>query len=160
MSDAHSLVPSETINDCLITLRRLVAVEILLTIAVVVAGFAEVSFLPPLLREFRNQAYATFRITDLLLLVIALPMFVLMIVAWIALWRRWRSGRILYTIVWISCVPIILLAGPSASSAISNLLNSVATLVGGIVLGFLYFSDIRHLYERPNSESRGGGTPA
>lgn len=147
MSDAYPLVVSDMIKSSLISLRRLVAVEILLTIAVIVVALAEVPFLPPLLREFQNQAYASFKVTDLLLLAIALPLFVLMIVTWIALWRGWRGGRIMYTIVWISCVPVLLLSGPTAQSAIHTLIDAAASLMGGIILGFLYFSDIRRLYE-------------
>lgn len=153
MSETYSLVSSDTIKHCLITLRRFVVVEIFLTISVVFVGLAETPFLPPLLREFQNQAYASFRVTDFLLLAIALPLLVLMIVTWVALWRGWRGGRIMYTIVWISTVPILLLAGPSVRTPIHALVDTAASLVGGLILGFLYFSDIRRLYDEPYREN-------
>lgn len=149
MSETDLPTPADAIARCRITLRRLVVIEILLTIAVVVVSFVEIPFLPPLLQEFQRQTLDTFGIKELALLCLAIPLFILVIVAWIALWRGWRSGRVLYTIVWLSTVPIYLLSGPSVQSAIHSIVDTATSFVGGIIIGFLYFSEIRQVYETP-----------
>jgi putative Mn2+ efflux pump MntP len=128
----------------------LVIAEIVLTVLVIPIAILDSLLLPRTLQEYYHKSFETFRILDVLLLGIALPILALMIVAWVALLRGWRSGRLLYTIVWAAYVPILLLAGPGIQSPLYAIFDTASNLLGGIILGFLYFSGIRHFY-RPKS---------
>lgn len=129
-------------------LRRLLLLEIALLIFVVILEFTQPGSLPPLLQQYLwNEQEAPLSITDGLFLGFGVPLVILYVVAWVALWKNWRSGRRLYTFGCVGAILLNLLAGPTIYSAFSSTLDTVAAIVTGAILGMLYFSDLRHRYE-------------
>ena len=149
MNEATTTEVSDTIAHCRSTLRWLVIVEILLTAFSGAVSFLQTPFLPPALQQFERESFSSFGIRELLLLCLAAPLLILSLIAWIALLRGWRSGRTLYTIVWLAVAPLMLLLGPRVASALLSTVDAATSVIGGIILGLLYFSDIRRLYEPP-----------
>lgn len=147
MNEASINLSSEATVRCRRLLRRLVLIEIVLTFIVIAVSVFQTYLLPPVLQEFERQAAERFGLREIALLCLAVPVFILLIVTWIALFRGWRSGRLLYTVLWLAGLPLLLLAGPSVHSPLYSVVETASSVLGGIILGFLYFSEIRHLYE-------------
>ena len=130
-------------------LRYLIVAEIVLVVLMVAAAFVEDRFLPPLLQQYQESISSDeFSSTDILWLAVGIPALIVSIVAWIALWRGWRIGRRLYTIGWIAFLPVIAFTGPLVQTGAVSFIDTVSSLVGGVILGLLYFSDLRQQYDR------------
>ena len=130
------------------TLRRLIVCDIVLLIAIVAVSLLEERFLPAELRSYLDsvseQGWST---ADWIFMVLGVPLFVLLIVAWIALWRGWRSGRRLYTVVWVGFLPLSGSSAPFIMGPVLATIEPLAYLVPGLILGLLYFSELRLTYE-------------
>ncbi|HEX8373293.1 MAG TPA: hypothetical protein VF585_10965 [Chthoniobacterales bacterium] len=130
------------------TLRRLILVEIAVTSVLLGIGFFGEPFLPAPLQSYLDaQASAPLTSLDSLILPMDLLFLVLSVIAWVGLWRGWRRSRGLYTWLWIISLPLILAHGPDVASGVSQCLATTGTLVGGLIMGLLYFSELRHRYE-------------
>jgi hypothetical protein len=130
-----------------VILRRLIVAEIALSALYAVVVGAQDAFLPPALREYEeSRAAAALTLHDGIMLAIAVPGLALLMISWVALWRDWRSGRLLYTIAWASGLAVAFLGGPVVETAIGKALDTTASVVGGLTLGLLYFSDLRWRY--------------
>ena len=131
-----------------LTLRILILAEVLLTLLGVSVAFMDEALLPPPLRNYvRAEWDAPWGWRDSLLLALGLPVIVLVISAWVGLWRGWRNARLLYTLPWVVTLPLLAL-GPEVASGPSQLLDTTSVLVSGMILGLLYFSELRHRYRR------------
>ena len=129
-------------------LRRLILCEVVMTGLAVLAAFLEEPHLPAELRQYLESPTASSRpIPDPAYLAILMAILLLVIVSWVALWRGWRSGRRLYTAVWICSLPGYAIAGPSVTGALGSLAEGLAMLTAGAILSLLYFSEIRVRYE-------------
>jgi hypothetical protein len=130
-------------------LRRLILCEMILTPPTLYISSFEEQYLPPELRSYLNAvANQALNLQDGLILAIGIPCIVLHIGAWIALWCGSRSGRLLYTLVWIVSIPMASIAAPWVTGPIAAGLTSLSDLVPGFILGLLYFSDLRLTYEK------------
>ncbi|HEX8311780.1 MAG TPA: hypothetical protein VF614_10705, partial [Chthoniobacteraceae bacterium] len=77
---------------------------------------------------------------------------ILALVSWIALWRGWRSGRRLYTASWICSLPTYAIGAPWITGALGSVADLLSAITAGLILGLLYFSEIRTRYERAMAE--------
>ena len=152
MNEAGTNAHSDAIARCLVTLRWLVTVEILLCVIGMGLAFFDIHLLPPALQQFQREQVESASVIDIVTLCLAIPLLIFAIIGWVALFRGWRSGRMLRVILIVASVPIAFLQGPTVQSSLFSTIESLAALVGGVILGFLYYSDIRHLYEKPGTE--------
>jgi len=130
-------------------LRYFIVAEILLVALMLAAAFVEDRFLPPLLQQYQESISSDeLSSTDILWLAIGIPALIVSIVAWVALWRGWRIGRRLYTIAWVAFLPTIAFTGPLVQTGPVSCLDTLLSAIGGVILGLLYFSDLRQLYAR------------
>jgi hypothetical protein len=142
MSDQPEPLPLQRV------LRYCILAEIVLVALSIGAVFVENRFLPPLLRQYQESVFsAQLSAGDGLWLAIGVLAVIFSVVAWVALWRRWRSGRRLYTLAWVLFLPMMAFTGPVVHTGPGDCLETLLSVVGGIILGLLYFSDLRHLYD-------------
>lgn len=73
------------------------------------------------------------------------------LVAWVALPNLWWFGRRLYAIAWASWVLHRLVSGASVQTGPGATFTMVGSVVGGAILGLVYFSDLRRHFERPRA---------
>ena len=73
------------------------------------------------------------------------------LVAWVALPNLWWFGRRLYSIAWASWVLHALVGGASVLSGPGAMFTMLGSVVGGAILGLVYFSDLRRSFERPRT---------
>jgi len=131
-------------------LRRLIATDIACSGAAFSIGFFGDPFLTGVLRAYQDaQLDADMSQRDWLLLPLDVALLALSVAAWVALWRGAKRGRFLYTILVFASIGLLPFDEPMASSGLTMLLLSAGTLVQGVILGTLYFSDLRHRGE-PN----------
>lgn len=130
------------------TIRRLIVVEIALLVVVVAAAFAEERFLPAELQSYlAAEAESPWTACDWVFVAVGVPLFVLIIVSWVALWRGWPTARFLYTLTWGLSLPLYGIGAPFITGPFGSVLQAASCLVSGMLLGLLYFSDFRRAHE-------------
>src|SRR5581483_9186203 len=85
--------------------------------------------------------------------------FIALLVANIGVFFFWRGMRALYLIVVIASVLESVYLGPFANSGPSDFLENVMNAVSGIILGLIFFSPARELFERPAFAATAMGPP-
>lgn len=83
-------------------------------------------------------------------------------VAWVGLLQHWRPARALYLVSWALNLAVTLPAGVSVMSSAGAVAQTLDSAIGGMLLGLLYFTDLRERFEaRPVvAEPRPLGTSA
>ena len=72
-----------------------------------------------------------------------------MLVANIGLYVFWRAARALYLVVIVAAVLGSIYLGPSANSGVADFLETAMNVVSGMILGLVYYSDVREAFEPP-----------
>jgi hypothetical protein len=130
-------------------LRYLIVLEITVLVIGVAVAFAEKRFLPAQLQQYlADESESALTTVDWLFVAIGIPVVLLFITSWFALWRGWRTGRMLYTLVWAASLPFLALGAPFVTGPFASVFETSSCLISGLLLGLLYFSDLRHDYER------------
>ena len=134
------------------TFRILVAAEILLMIATMVSDMVTGYQLPEELRPFQMGAggsapEAEMRASEWVLAFGGLSIVTLVVVSLIGLLLLWRPARLLYTLSYVVAIPILLFAGPSVSTAITETVGELSSFLGGVIWALLYFSPIKRYFE-------------
>jgi hypothetical protein len=132
--------------------RILVVTEILLSIAVIVSDIVTRHQLPAELQQFHwaggeDAMNAEMRASDWVLAFGGLSLVALGMVSLIGLLFLWRPARLLYTVTYILAFPLVLMAGPSVSTAITETLGEISNFLGGVIWALLYFSSIKERFE-------------
>jgi hypothetical protein len=70
------------------------------------------------------------------------------IAAWIGLLNYWWFARRLYVVSCAAWLTLMLFSGPSVATPLSHMLHTLNALVGGMILGLIYFSDLSRRFER------------
>jgi hypothetical protein len=73
------------------------------------------------------------------------------VVSWIALWLLKPWARVLYTAVVIISLVFALFLGPVVTSSLAEVLSTISTLASGLILGLIWFSELRSRFERPQT---------
>lgn len=127
MKEATNNSKSDAMTHSRATLRRLVIVEMVLSILVIAVSFFQAPLLPPLLQQFEREGFDRFDIAEIVFLCLGIPLLILYVVAWAALLLGWRTGRMLYTMTWVAAIPALSLAGHSAQSALLSTVEAGVT---------------------------------
>jgi len=129
----------------------LVAVQVLLTFASVGAeGFFGWT-LPPALAEYSHSRFVASPFSSpgsvlqlLLLVTTSLAAFA----AWIGLVCFWRGARRLYIVSWVLGTLLTVFSGASVDTSLGAAFRELSSLVGGVIFGLIYFSDLARRFER------------
>ena len=122
--------------------------DIILTILMVPVAVMKDRFLPPALQAYATaDAESPMRLQELVLLVLALPLLLTLIVAWIGLFRYCKSAPLLYLISSVGAVVLPLFEGPTVETAFGTTVDAAAYLISGVILGLVYFSRLRERFE-------------
>lgn len=130
--------------------RILVLAEILLVIAVIVSDVATRGQLPEELRRFHEGAAefgAEMGARQWVLVFGGLSLAALALASLIGLLFLWRPARLLYTLSYVLAFPVLLLAGPNVSTAITDTISELASFLGGVLWALIYFSPVKQYFE-------------
>jgi hypothetical protein len=109
-----------------------------------VADYALPGSLPTETRLHRlERSEAAPRDASLLLTALWIAVAVGTVLAWVGLLYLVREARGLYLASWMGYVTLTLLRGPVVESALGSALSMLTALVGGGILGVVYFSELR-----------------
>ena len=71
------------------------------------------------------------------LLIVGLILLVLLIVAWVGLWRNASWAPPVYVVMWVSCVVVVPFSGPYIGTGIEEMFDFVGTSAGGGILALV-----------------------
>ena len=134
-------------------LLMLVAIDVLLAFASVGAEMFFGWTLPPPL-----AAYARHRVSrlpgagDAFQLLLLGTCVLCAFGAWLGLVNYWRPARRLYLVSWGTWMLLVLLSGPSVKPSVAAMIGVMNALVGGVIIGLVYFSELAQRFERPSVE--------
>jgi len=130
----------------------LILSELVLGVLATISYFALEPILPAPLRAYLAAGgSANFRLYDTLLLALWVAVVIMTALAWIGLLFLARAARPLYLASWVAYIVLLLLRGPVVSVSVSFALEMMTALVGGAILGMIYFSEFGVKF-RPLSE--------
>ena len=129
-------------------LRVAILAEILLAAFGALVDIALETRLPESLRNYLAAESESWLIADNIMLFVGIPTLIATIVGWIGLWRLWRPARPIYLYSWLAGLLLTAFTGPAVSSAVGYMLSDASVLSAGLILGLIYFSDLRHAFER------------
>jgi hypothetical protein len=104
------------------------------------------------LAEMSPSPLAPHESGDLALTALWLAVNAATLVAWVGLLHHWRPARAIYFWTWVATLVLMPLESAWVFAPVGYMLDSAATLVGGTVLGLLYFSDAGAPFARPAIE--------
>ena len=78
------------------------------------------------------------------------------IAAWIGLLNYWWFARRLYVAALIATLTLMLCSGPAVDTPVGAMLDTVNSLIGGMILGLVYFSDLSRRFERSSARVTDG----
>jgi hypothetical protein len=136
-------------------LRTLILIQIPIILADLVAGMSSARTLPEPLRSFRAG-------NDLsgLALVTAGIFLITWLTANFGLYFIWRPARTLLLFSAMLNLLGALVSGPFVRTAWEDMFDDASVLVTGMILGLLYFSPLKELFEKPVATSSGAtGVP-
>lgn len=124
--------------------RGLVVSDIALTVTSIPATLLSEHFLPSALQAYVHaESEAPLTVLEAVLFAFAVALMVVLVVAWVGLLRWRRSAPHLYLVACASYAPFLLIAGPTVSTAFETATGTVGSIISGLILGMVYFSDLR-----------------
>jgi DMSO/TMAO reductase YedYZ heme-binding membrane subunit len=106
--------------------------------------------LPPAVHDYVHQRFSSLPgLADVFPLLVLATTVLCSFAAWIGLVSYWSHARRLYLIASGLGVFHILLAGPSIKPSIAEAITVVNAMVGGAIIGLVYFSELARRFERP-----------
>src|SRR5262245_15745532 len=136
-------------------LWTLVVANIFLTFATVGAQGVLAWTLPPALAEFTRSRFSDswmWNVGHLFHLMLLATTALFAFASWIALASFWRFARGLYVFSWVLGILVVLTAGPSVRTSVSAMFREMNALVGGAIVGLVYFSELAQRFERGAAE--------
>lgn len=135
-------------------LRFFVVCEIILVSFTVASDYWLQRTLPPELQEYlKNEETGLTFVPAVYLFYSFILVIICQIIGWIGLWRLWAPGRIFYTCAWCAGIVYVGIMGPSVNPGLTSALNDAVGVVGGMIFGLIYFSDLRFDFRRKSSPS-------
>ena len=129
------------------TLRILVIVELLISLATAVADMATTSMLPESLQLYLESSAAELTPMMGMAILLALSVLALAFISCIGLLIPWRPARLLYTLSYLFSFPVYFLVGPQVSTQITAFLTSLGMFLGGLIWALIYFSPVKIHFE-------------
>lgn len=123
--------------------RILITISILLTVLSIVSDFAFISTLPPELQRFvENQENVESTAEHMILVLLFVPVFIGLIVGYVGLYmfKNWARFVYTYSMAGAYLYPFLILE-PSVINAYAYGISSLATVLDGVLIAVLFFSE-------------------
>ena len=82
---------------------------------------------------------------------VAMAVVAVRFISWIALWQLWPSARWLYVSSWIAALLFVAVSGALVTSALGAVFLYLPSLAGGVILGIVYFTELRNVFDRSST---------
>ena len=129
----------------------LVLADFALVMFTIAAEFALRSTLPHPLRGFASSP--EWSLADIALFPWWFAIVGATVVSWIGLLNYWWPARMLYVGAWVAWLVLVALSGPSVMTAVGAAIETAEHLVGGLIIGLVYFSDLSRRFEEGDLET-------
>jgi hypothetical protein len=134
----------------------LVGVQVLLTFASVGADAFFGWTFPSALREYSHARFAASPFASpgsVFRLFLLLTTSCVAFAAWIALVCFWRGARRLYVASYVLGMLLTLFSGARVDTSVGAMFGEMSAVVGGVIFGLIYFSDLARRFERAPADS-------
>ena len=134
--------------------QLLVLADIVLVTLTIAAEFAFHRTLPEALRAYVWTAYTgNWSATGIFLLLFWILIVTATLVSWVGLLLYWWPARAFYVGAWLAMLVLLLVSGPSVLTAPGAALDTLEHIVGGILIGMMYFTnEVRQRFEERDLE--------
>jgi hypothetical protein len=135
--------------------RALLLIYTVLVFGELASGPMTLDTLPDAVRKYAEDQWEQgppSETADALMLV-SFGALVLMFISLSGLWLLWRPARMLFTVYLLLLAIGLVLAGPVVESALTSVLAFMNTTISGLILGMLYFSPLRHYFDKTTDAS-------
>jgi hypothetical protein len=147
-----SAAPSSQVMRLKTRLKLLLCMEVLFIICTIALGIFDDSLLPEQLRDYEaSVANAPHTLIGGIVVAVDMVLLATALTATIGLFLSWRPARALFLWTRIAVVVSSPLQGPNVESGWENLFDGAAVLVAGVIIGMLYYSQLRELYDKAKS---------
>jgi hypothetical protein len=135
--------------------RALLCIFTLLVVAEIASDVLTVQWLPDPLRQHVEARMNNSELNSevAVLLILSLAALALMVASVVGLWVFWRPARLLYTLFLLVFACAIAASGTIVQTALTSVLSFMYSVIAGVILGMIYFSPLRDLFEA-SSEDR------
>jgi hypothetical protein len=131
----------------------LIAADVLLAFGSVGAEAFFGWTLPPALADYvRHRTNQLPGLGDVIPIMLLLTTSASAFVAWIGLASFWRHARGVYLFSCATWILHLLVAGPSVKPSVAAVFTATNAVVGGMIIGLVYFSDLARRFETRRSE--------
>jgi len=131
-------------------LVALVVTDVFLAFSVIGAELFFQWTLPGSLRDYgHSRPFPPSSLWDLWILGLWATTVMSTVVAWVGLVNLWWFARRLYVFAWATWILLTLVSGPAVLTPVGAMFDTVESVVGGLILGLVYFSDLSRAFERP-----------
>ena len=121
----------------------LVVADFVLVLLVVGAEWVLNSTLPQPLRDYTGG----WSFADILRFPLWVGIAIVTLVSWIGLLNYWWPARILYVVAWAAWLLLVAASGPTVMTAAGAAIETLEHLVGGAIIGLVYFSDLNKRFD-------------
>jgi hypothetical protein len=133
----------------------LVVADFVLVMLTFAGEFALNSTLPLPLRDYTSSTHAI--LTSIVWFPVLMGFAVITLVSWIGLLNYWWPARILYVCAWALWILLVAVSGPSVTPAAVATIEILGNLVGGAIIGLVFFSDLTKRFDDAELEMATGG---
>jgi len=123
----------------------LVVADFVLVMLTLAAELALSSTLPQPLRDYASSRYSG--LTSIVWFSLWLGIAMATLVAWIGLLNYWGPARLLYVGAWAAWILLVAASGPSVTTAAGATVETLEHLVGGAIVGLVFFSDLTKRFD-------------
>src|SRR5262249_16305695 len=129
----------------------LVVADVVLVMLTIAAEVVLTPALPEPLRHFTGLP--GWSLANFVRLTFWIGIALVTMVSWIGLLQYWWPARILYVGSWAAWIVLVLASGPSVTTAAGATIETIDHLVGGAIIGLVYFSDLQKRFEERELET-------
>lgn len=132
--------------------RALIVADFALAMLTIAAEIVFGTILPAPLREYVQRTWFDWSVRGVFLFSFYVAIIGATTVSWVGLFLFWWPARAIYVAACVAWVVLIAASGPSVMTGPGAALHTAESLVGGLLVGLMYFSEVSRRFDEAELE--------